>query len=118
MAENINEEYVVDASFVISFLLPDERVLEVDRKFELYSQNAIHFVSTYLLPFEVLNGLKNAVIRKRINDNLATKLASIFFDYKIRLIKIELYKTFLLALKQNLSVYDASYVYLAKSQNM
>lgn len=117
MAENISKGYIVDASFVLAFLLPDEYAKNVDRKFELYSQNKIHFMSTYLLPFEVLNGLKIAVLRKRLNKKLATSLASNFFYFKIKLIKIDLKKSFLLALKRGLTIYDASYLYLTKSKN-
>jgi predicted nucleic acid-binding protein len=118
MAENINKDYVVDASFILAFLLPDEHAPEVDQKFELYSKKLARFTSTYLLPFEVLNALKSAVLRKRIDIKLATKLASVFLAYKIRLIEIEPYKAFLIALKHNISVYDASYTHLAKVSNL
>lgn len=118
MGESTKEHFVIDASFVLAFLLPDEYIQNVDNKFALYSQNKIHFFSTYLLPFEVLNALKVAVLRKRLDKNLAIKLASNFFDYKITLIKTDLDKSLQFAIKNNLTVYDASYVYLAKSKNI
>ena len=59
MGEDINGEVVVDASFILAFLLPDERVEQVDEIFYLYETGKITLFSTKLLPFEILNGLRN-----------------------------------------------------------
>ena len=118
MAESTNRQFVVDASFVLAILLPDENVKALDNTLDLYAQGKIGFFSTHILPFEVLNGIRSAVLRKRINKNLATKLASHFFDLKIPVIDVDFGNTFQLAVRNNLTVYDASYVYLAKSKNI
>ena len=73
MAESTNRQFVVDASFVLAILLPDENVKALDNTLDLYAQGKIGFFSTHILPFEVLNGIRSAVLRKRINKNLATK---------------------------------------------
>lgn len=114
MAANI-KKYTVDASFVLSFLLPDESHQEVDLFFNQYKAGIINFLSAPLLPFEVVNGLKLAVIRKRISSKYAKIRMKDFFNYQIRLVGTDFFEAFDLAQKNNLTVYDASYLYLAKS---
>ena len=46
MDENISGEVVVDASFILAFLLPDEKVDQVDKIFDLYEVGKINFIST------------------------------------------------------------------------
>ena len=114
MAEDISGEIVVDASFILAFLLPDERVEQADEIFDLYEDGKIDFISSVLLPFEILNGLRNSILRKRITKQQAADLAKEFFKIKISLVEIDFKQTFSLSLKENLSVYDASYVWLAR----
>lgn len=118
MGEDISGKVVVDASFILAFLLPDERVDEVDEKFDLYEDGKIALISTKLLPFEILNGLRNSILRKRITKPVAPGLLSEFFKLKITFEEIEFKKMFLLSLKENLSIYDASYVFLARSKGI
>lgn len=118
MAENIKKEYVIDASFVLSFLLPDESNKDTAYLFRSYGKGEIDFVSTYLLPFEVLNGIKTAVKRKRLSKNIALELIKEFLQFEITLEKIDLYQAFLLSQQRNLTLYDASYVYLAKVKSL
>ena len=118
MGEDINGEVVVDASFILAFLLPDERVEQVDEIFDLYEAGKIALLSTKLLPFEILNGLRNSMLRRRITKFVASGLLSEFFRLKITFEEIEYEKMFLLSLKADLSVYDASYVFLARSKSV
>ena len=118
MGEDINGEVVVDASFILAFLLPDEGVEPVDEIFDLYEAGKITLHSTKLLPFEVLNGLRNSMLRRRITKFVASGLLSEFFRLKITFEEIEYEKMFLLSLKADLSVYDASYVFLARSKSV
>ena len=118
MGENISGEVVVDASFILAFLLPDERVDEVDQVFDLYEEGKINFISTQLLPFEVFNSLRNAILRKRITKKQADDLGVEFFKIEINLEEIDFGTAFSLPLSQGLSFYDASYVYLARSKRI
>lgn len=111
-----NKKYIVDASFILSFLLPDEDHTEVDQVFNQYGVGDVNFLSTHLLPFEVLNGLKLAVVRKRINTKYAKERMKEFFNYNIKLVSVDFFKVFDLAQKHNLTVYDASYLYLSRVQ--
>jgi len=113
MAASI-KKYIVDASFVLSFLLPDEDHSAVDHFFNQYKAGIIDLLSTTLLPFEVLNGLKLAVIRKRINTKYAKERMKEFFNYQIRLAGVDFFEVFDLVQKHSLTVYDASYFYLSR----
>lgn len=117
MKEEKPTNYILDASFMLSYLLPDEHVEKVDLIFEKYLQGVINFISTHLLPFEVINGLKYAIKSKRISRNAADKLINDFLLYEIIFISIDLQETLTLSLDCNLTVYDASYLYLAQSNN-
>lgn len=117
MDEDISGEVIVDASFILAFLLPDERADEVDKIFDLYEAGTINFISTQLLPFEVLNSLRNSILRKRITKSQANDLAIEFFKIKIILEEVGFRHAFSLSLAQDLSFYDASYIWLARSKN-
>lgn len=113
MAANI-KEYTVDASFVLSFLLPDEDYQNIDEFFNQYKAGIIELLSTPLLPFEVVNGLKLAVVRKRIDTKYAKSRMKEFFNYQIKLRGVDFFDVFELAKKHNLTVYDACYLHLAR----
>ncbi|KKR92371.1 MAG: hypothetical protein UU73_C0006G0019 [Candidatus Daviesbacteria bacterium GW2011_GWA1_41_61] len=114
--ENINT-YIIDTSFILAFLLPDERSGQVEEIFKQYALGKVNFIAPYILPFEVVNSLKQA-IPKRISKQSARLLVQAFLKHKIELKKVELEEVFDLSLTKNLSVYDASYLYLAKKHHL
>lgn len=109
---------VIDASFVLSFLLPDEKNDQITAIFQNFLQGKINFISHPLLPYEVLNSLKIAVLRKRLSADLAKQISVVFLRYHIQFQPIDFHAVFLLAEKYNLTFYDASYLYLSQSQNL
>ncbi len=110
--------YVIDASFVLSFLLPDEEKQEkVDSLFETYAEGNCSFISIPLLPFEVLNGLTSAIKRRRIDRPLAERAVRNFFDLQIALQDVPWETVWDKAQAHGLSIYDAGYVALATSEN-
>lgn len=110
--------YVVDASFVIAFLMPDEASLDVDVYFNQYKSGLTNLISSPLLPFEVANGLQVAVARKRITLDYSKKRLQEFLNYRIEIKKVDFMKVFIMAQKQNLTCYDASYLYLSKKEKL
>ncbi|MDZ7587027.1 MAG: type II toxin-antitoxin system VapC family toxin [Patescibacteria group bacterium] len=114
MAANIDS--VVDASIILAWLLPDEREVRVNRLFAAYRQKKNHIYAPKLLVYELINGLKSAILRKRIDWLKAKRAIDVFLQMKFELIdQSGEEKTILqMANKLNLSVYDASYVVLAK----
>lgn len=115
MREEKPTNYILDASFMLAFLLPDEYIKEVEIIFQKYKVGEINFISPHLLPFEVVNGLKYALRSKRIDLKTATNLISDFLIYQFIFQRVEMEEVLKLSLDQNLTVYDASYLYLAKT---
>ena len=121
MAENIKlpSKIVTDASVILALLLPDESIKpSVTRILEQYAQGKVSFSSTHLLDFEVLNGIRSAILSKRIGPKIGQKLANAFLQLKISRKKIDFRKTFRNALQFSLPVYDAGYLTLAKEARL
>jgi len=117
MAVNTKKNFVVDASFVLTFLLPDEHDPNADIYFNQFKAGLINFISSPLLTFEVINTLIISLKRKRIDKNYCQERIKELLDYDIEIKEADSIKTFLLAEKDDLTFYDASYLYLAQSQN-
>jgi len=113
----MSQKYVIDASFFLSHLLPDEERSDTEDIFDKYVQGEILFVSSNLLKFEVVNAIWVASKRKRIEVSLAKKLVRLFKNYEIKIIQVDINKIFDISIKNNITVYDASYVYLSKTTN-
>lgn len=111
-----NSEHIVDASFALSFLLPDESIEEVDMVFDRHKQREILLISAPILPFEVLNGLKSAILSKRISIQEALGHAVDFFELRIELMDIDHIESLELSQKHDLSYYDTCYLYLAQTR--
>lgn len=98
---------VVDASYVLDLLLPDEKKLGAE---------LLHAIAPQLLVFEVTNAIKMAVVRKRITKQVAHILIKEFEGWKIQLLDIQPNEVLSLAIEKGLAVYDASYLWLAREQ--
>lgn len=118
MTDENTKFYVIDASFLLAFLLPDERDDQVSQVFEKYSLQKISFIVPVILPFEVINGLKSAFTSQRIDQTTLVNLTNDFEALMITLEKIDLFDTLAISLDKKLSVYDASYVSLAKRRKL
>lgn len=110
--------YIIDSSFVLAQLLPDENINTVEEIFSGYEQGNIQLSSSPLLPFEVINGLKSAVLSKRIEQKLSLALVEEFFAIKITLEKLNFKDVLSLSINKNCSVYNASYLWLAQSNKL
>ena len=115
MAASINT-FVVDASFILAGLFPDELSPGSDTVIEKYLDKEIELISSLIFEFEVLNGLRAAQLSRRIGESLCLDLAERFLKLEIKCWDIDPYETLKLSLETKLTVYDASYVYLAKSK--
>lgn len=119
MAESIDTPlFVVDASFVLTYLLPDESNKIVDEKCIAHENGEVRFISTDLLVFEVMNGLKTAIMRKRISTKVAKKLLIQMIELDITPCLINFPEVFSLAMSTGLTVYDASYLWLSKNRKV
>lgn len=116
MKGEMNNQWIVDSSFALCFLLPDEHIKEVDSVFESYAQGKTKLSTSPLIFFEVYNGLISAVRRKRIDKNKANELMNFFQELRIPYIKCDYALSLNVAFEYGLSFYDAAYVALAKTQ--
>ena len=118
--ENTNKTntFVVDTSFVLAYLLPDEKVRHVDKMFSMLEENKISIVAPYLLVYETMNGLRSAVMQKRQSAKTAELILDSFLNMGILYKKIDEEAVFRLAITKSITAYDATYVWLAKSQNI
>lgn len=116
MAENTNQVYVIDASFILAFLLPDERNEQVVEVFKQYSLGKINFIASKVLPFEIVNSLKNAIPKRVTQQNVIIMIEN-FLELKIEFMETDLKQILNLSLTKYLSVYDTSYLYLAQTNN-
>lgn len=117
MEGNIDLElvFVVDSSFLLSILLPDEKVLKPFQKYiKNFRKNRTVFKSCELLKYEIGNSLKSAVIQKRIDTKKAKELYLVFEQMTIDYQNIDHGEVLKLSMKHNLSFYDASYLYLTR----
>ena len=109
--------FIVDSSFVLASLLPDEEKILPKAAFDQFVLGKISLVSTVLLPFEVINGVKMSVVRKRINENEATELTDRFLKLKLELLNVDFKEALILSIKEELTIYDASYLWLAREKD-
>lgn len=120
MAETIKfpSKMVIDASTALAFLLPDEREIKVDVLFKTLTEGKTEIFIPKLFYFEVANGLRSAVIRKRISFQLARKLLENLVKLRLEEKGTNWLKTFQIALEENISFYDASYLALARKEKI
>ena len=102
-------KFVVDVSFVLSGLLPDEKSDEFDRVWEEFSSGKVDLVAPTLLNYEDINRLKSAVIQKRVTSSQEESLIIEFKNMEIKTSEINMLEVYRLAIKKNLSVYDSVY---------
>ena len=108
--------FVLDTSFVLAYLLPDEKERSVDEMFSKFEENKISFIAPHLLAYEITNGLRSAVVQKRQSPKTAELLLDSFLNMGILFERVNEKEVFRLALKNNITSYDAAYVWLAKSK--
>ena len=115
---NQNNSFVVDTSFVLAYLLPDEKERNVDEIFSKFEENKVNLLSPHLLVYETMNGLRSGVLQKRLIEKTAELLLDSFLNMGILFEKVDEKEVLRLAFKKGITSYDASYVWLAKSQKI
>lgn len=113
MDVDIKNIFVIDASFVLAFLL-DEGNVEVESIFEKQALGEVRFIAPTLLKYEVGNCLRTKLLRKKLKKERAKKLYQFFLAIKIEEVSPNFDYVLNLALEKNLTYYDASYLYLSK----
>lgn len=109
---------VVDASVVLALLIPDENSKTWKNLWTDVVKNKTQVLAPSLLWYEVGNGLRSAVLRKRISKQEAFKLWNKFLLLPIKIFSPNLKKTLETSVKEKLSFYDASYVCLSRVKKL
>lgn len=110
---------VVDASVVLAWILPDESISPAANKlYQNFAEGKFSLVAPHLLYYEVLNGIKSAVVQHRLDKNLFVESVHQFNHLDVRLeSQPEGEDIVILALNLGLSVYDATYIALSQKLN-
>jgi predicted nucleic acid-binding protein len=109
-----SKTYVVDASWEMLYLLPDEANARMGVLADkLFQVDANELVAPPLLPFEVGNALKMSVKRNRISEKLASIEYKKYFKMPIKYLEVDWDKVLKFSIKNNLNYYDGVYVWLA-----
>ncbi len=116
--KKIPSKIIIDASLALAFLLPDEDKGKVEPIFEAIAKRKAKALVPSLFYFEVGNGLRSAVLSKRITKLLANKLLENFLLLPFEEKETGLLPVFNKAVKHQLSVYDATYLNLAQDQKV
>ncbi len=107
--------WVIDSSFVCSLFLPDEDSSDAENFFAGILSDRLD--APTLLKYEITNVLRGAIRRKRISDDEAREILSLFLKLPIRYDSLENNDRPIailnLARSLDLSVYDATYLELA-----
>lgn len=116
MLEESRKTFIIDASVILAYLLPDEGSEFITRLFHDYAQEKINLSAPSILTYEVLNGLKNA-LGKRLNKQQLNNLLEDYLNLIIEFVEINPVEVLRISIQDNLSVYDASYLSIANSKN-
>lgn len=107
---------VVDASIVLSWLLPDETPINKNNQLLLdHRTGKIKLAAPELIRFEVANGLLAAVLSRRIDITTAGKILEDFENllFTFRIVWVDSRLILGNAFDLKISVYDAAYIVLA-----
>lgn len=114
----MGETIVVDASVIAKWYLKEEWREEALSLRRDYIEGKISLAAPTVMPFEVLNAIKFS--RKEVEARLLEAIAESLTLYGIKLYGLEgeyAKEVVQLAVKEAITVYDASYVALAKILN-
>lgn len=112
------ERIVVDASVALKWWLRDEEnTAEADELQLEFLGGNLSLVAPALFDYEIVNTLKNAVVRKRIDESYALLAISdlIAYDIERHDIRSLQLSAFQLACRYQRSSYDAAYLALAQT---
>ena len=115
----MNQFVVVDASVALKWYLDDEELgAKALTVLTHYVSGDINMIAPSLLEYEVINGLKIAQKRGRINKNTIQSAVEGFFNLEIKVYNASYFSDEALDIMNSseISLYDASYLALAENE--
>jgi predicted nucleic acid-binding protein len=117
----MSRELVIDGSVSGAWALQDEATPESRELLQLVVTRKLMMVVPELWWYEVLNALRSAVARRRIDEQDSRLALAVLGDVPMELVPVgALGQATILskAIRLNLSVYDAAYLHLAESRGV
>ncbi len=106
---------VIDASVVLRGFFPDEEGHEEAQAIiRAYAQEEIELLAPTLLPYEVINGILQAIRRDRISLEKGQEILAAFQGLGIPTIEVPWQRALELARTYERSAYDGAYLALAE----
>jgi predicted nucleic acid-binding protein len=118
MERNNKMEIIIDANVVVKWFVVEEFKEQAISLRDDYINNKIELSAPVILPFEVLNAIFYS--KKGISNIELENIGKSLLYYGIKLFPMNeklLLETVDIALKMNITIYDAVYVSLAKIRN-
>lgn len=115
----MDKTIVIDASISLAWLLKEKPYRhQLKKLLDDISMVKIVAIAPTIWLYETVNGLRTAIVRKRITEALAKKKIPDVLEIMPNLYDLEplIASTFQIATKLDLSIYDASYVALAQEE--
>lgn len=113
------KKYVIDASVVLAWLLPDEIYKQkASLILEKHGRKEILIIAPTLLLFEIVNGLNASVLSRRISLDSGEKLLTIYKDFEVSLIPPLEKDVLFLADEFHISSYDGAYLSLSHQEDI
>lgn len=114
-------DFVLDASFALTWCFQDEVTAITDAQLDALINGAIA-IAPPIWPLEVANAIRTAERRGRLRSQQTDEFMDLVCGLPIEIAQISSTHTFRsvfrLAQEQGLTVYDASYLYLAAEMNL
>ncbi len=110
---------VIDASVVLKWQFDDEECVEqaLMLRHDFFIKGAIHAIAPHLLLYELANGIVVAARKKRVAIGKCNDIMRNLLSLNIEFRSAEPLLILELAVKHNITAYDAAYFSLAKSEN-
>lgn len=119
MAANDKTGFVIDSSALYAILAPDEKPShELQNIFLDFSKQKLNLYAPELLKYEITNILKSSILRKRVSAKQAQIFLKKFLEQKIYYQVIDFNKALEISIEENISAYDACYLYLSQTLNL
>lgn len=116
--DDIDNEYIIDASVVLAWLLPDEIYQDsANYILELYRKKIFNLVSPALLPYEIINGIRTSILRKRINLSSGEEMIMRYKALDIDFIRPDEKNILQISSGGKISAYDGTYASLIMLRN-
>lgn len=114
MKDETSSLCVVDASYVLAYLIPDHQHQQVDLMMQQHADGDMDLIAPPILSYDLCNGLLAGARAGQIDDKQASLLLKRFIALEIGTASVKARQAYLLARDHQLSFYEAAYLQLSR----